>query len=156
MVQAAPQMESTHLLGPLSWGFYLFLAVGNLRGSLGRVSVEYTSVLRVCLFWVMVSSDWSVEGQGFFSHCSWSRSTWVCCFSLPGAGIQLGTRCLPQAGDLLYLALDCLVTVFRSLSFSLFHWPRNFPNFFLRQAQKGNQQKLWNNIYNFSFDFISC
>ena len=43
--------------GPLSQGFYLFL-VGETLGELsGEGSVEYSPVLRVCLFRVKFSTD---------------------------------------------------------------------------------------------------
>ena len=40
--------------------------------SQGKDSAEHSSVLQVHPFGVVVSTDWSVTGQGVFSHCSWS------------------------------------------------------------------------------------
>ena len=59
------------------WVLYLeaflsLLQVGILGRSQGRVSTEYSSVFQVCPFRGMVSTDWSVPGQGIISHCSWS------------------------------------------------------------------------------------
>ena len=86
----------------------------SLERSQGRVSVDYSSVFQVCPFRVMVSSGWSVTGQGAFSHCSWS---W---------------HCPPRFAAFLGLELKCnwgLDLLF--VSVSLFHLPRNFPSFLL-------------------------
>ena len=58
--------------------------------SQGRVSVDYSSVLQVCLSRVMVSSDWSVTGRGsFVTTVGPGFPTWFCCFFGPGAEIKL-------------------------------------------------------------------
>ena len=51
----------------------------------------------MCRFRAMVSTDWSVTGQGVFSYCSWfwPLPTWSCCFSGPGAETL---RCHFQGG----------------------------------------------------------
>ena len=56
---------------------------------------EYSSDFQVRPFRVVVLTDWSVTGQGVFSHCCWfwPLSTWFCCFSGPGAETRLRTRC---------------------------------------------------------------
>ena len=67
----SPEEELTH-----PGSFFLRLLPLSCRqesrgGNHGWVSAEYASVLQVCPFRVMVSSDWSVAGQGVCSHCSW-------------------------------------------------------------------------------------
>ena len=81
IVQTAPQMESLRVHAA-SFAFRLFSLFCRL-GVLGKVSVEYSSVLRACPFRVMVSSGWSVTGQGVVSHCS---CLWC---SLPGVAAFL-------------------------------------------------------------------
>ena len=65
MALAAPQRESTGLGGP----FLKLLCVSYRQESWGRSqgkdSAEYSSVLQVCPFKVLVSSDWAVAGQGY-------------------------------------------------------------------------------------------
>ena len=64
---------------------------------------EYSSDFQVRPFRVVVLTDWSVTGQGVFSHCCWfwPLSTWFCCFSGPGAETQLRPRCYLQGGKVL-------------------------------------------------------
>ena len=102
--------------------------------------MEYPSVLQVRPFRVVVSSDWLETGQLVLVS-----PHWFCCFSGPGAETQLrpryylqgekprggevtlGARSLfsqfcPQPGtsfhpgDHLHLAVNCLASVFSSLS----------------------------------------
>ena len=58
-------------MGPLSGGFYLSPAgrnpKGGLRGEFSRIFISSPGAP----FQVTVSTDWSVTGQGVFSHCSW-------------------------------------------------------------------------------------
>ena len=63
----AAELTGSHALGLL----FLSCRWESLGRSQGRVSVEYSSVFQVCSFRVMVSPDWSVTGQGVFSHCTW-------------------------------------------------------------------------------------
>ena len=53
--------------------FCSLLQAGILGEASGEVSAEYSSVFQVGPFRVMVSTDWSVTGQGVISHSSWSR-----------------------------------------------------------------------------------
>ena len=83
---AAPQRESTQVsTGPCVEAFLSFLQAGTLGEVWGQgFSAEYSSTLQVYPFWAMVSSDWSVAGQGVFSHYSQS---WSC---PPGFAAFLG------------------------------------------------------------------
>ena len=40
--------------------------------SQGRISLDYSSAFQVCPFRVVVSTDWSMSGQGVISQCSWA------------------------------------------------------------------------------------
>ena len=54
-------------------GFFVLRALkgGDCRGG-GGISIEYSSAVQGCPFRVLVSTDWSVTGQGVISQCSWS------------------------------------------------------------------------------------
>ena len=67
---------------------------------LWTITCDNSSVLQVCPFRVMVSTDRSVTGKGVFSHCRWfwPSPTWFCCFSGTGAEIELGPGCYPHGG----------------------------------------------------------
>lgn len=108
-----------------------------LRDLKGRVLVEYSSILQVRPFRVMISIDWSMAVQGIFSHYSWfwlhptgsavflgleqkhsgglgaSFREEMFLFSLMWA--LLGTASF-QSGD---LAIKCLASLFSCLSFSI-------------------------------------
>ena len=59
----------------MAWAALSFLQVGISGEVSGEGFTEYSSVFQVCPFRVLVSTDWSVTGQGVFSHCSWF---WCC------------------------------------------------------------------------------
>ena len=59
-------------LGLCLVAFKSSLAGWNPREGLWRVSAEYSSVLQVRPFRVVVCTDWTVTGQGVLSHRNWS------------------------------------------------------------------------------------
>ena len=94
----APQRES------LCWvlcleGFLSLWQGGTLGRSQGRVSAEYFQFSR-CPFRVVVSSYWSVAGQGVLVIAVGPGVTHlVCCSFGPGAEIELRSRCFLQGGE---------------------------------------------------------
>ena len=71
---------------------FLSLAGGNLTEGLGKASAEGTPQLYRCA----LSGSWSpLIGQRQGLHCNWFwyHPAGFCCFSGPGAEIQLRPRC---------------------------------------------------------------
>ena len=64
MAGAAPQSENTHSGSFILRLSLLFCWWQSYWRSQGRVTVAYSSVIQVCPFRIMVSSNW-------LSHCSW-------------------------------------------------------------------------------------
>ena len=106
------------------WVFYLetfiYLCRWKSQGSSqGRVSAKYSSVFQVCPFKVVVSIDCPVSdraGQSLLITVGLVLPTRFCCFSGPGAEIQLRPRCYVQGGDHLYLAVHYSDILFSYLS----------------------------------------
>ena len=55
----------------MAWAALSFLQVGILGEVSGEGFTEYSSVFQVCPYRILVATDWSVTGQGVFSHCTW-------------------------------------------------------------------------------------
>ena len=110
--------EEEWKLGPSSWGFYLSLEGGNLRGRLRGGFQQTSSAFQVCPFRVLASSGCSVPGQGGPSSLQLvlASPTWVCCFPGPGAETKLRPWCHLWGGDLLYLTVNCSASLLSCLS----------------------------------------
>ena len=68
------EVEGGYGAGMASFVLRIFslLAGGNLRGVSREVSVDYSLVVQVRPFMVVVSTDWSGTEQRVTSHHSWS------------------------------------------------------------------------------------
>ena len=120
---SSPQRGHTHAGAFVLRLLSLFHRWESQGRSQGRISVEQPSVLQVCSFRVMVSSDWLESGQSL--QLVLPSLTWVCCFSGPAAETQLRPRCHLQGCDLCIWLLIAWILC-SAISVSLFHLLRNF------------------------------